>query len=229
MAAELNPSSQTLGNDQRGATGIATHGAGSYATTTPPSPPQQGSPQRSRVRGRAEMSPKAKRIAAVTVAASPSGTQEMTNAELTHAYQTLAAQSAHDRAWIRTVEEAIIDHANRIDVYSDLMATIDTRFVEVTQAVGEKTAQADTELREHVRAEDAATRARLEAAEATLQKALGALDTELRQHTKEALQNLGERLHLVEVHCSATQPTRQDQPQQRAAAQPQGLRQPLCS
>ena len=204
MAAELNPSSQTLGNDQRGASGVATRAAGDYSTTAPSISPQQGSPQRTRVRGRAEMSPKAKRVAPAIVAASPSGSQEMSNAELTHAYQTLDAQSAHDRNWMRTVEEAITDHASRIDVYSDLMATIDTRFVEVTKAVGDKTTQVDTELRDHVRAEDAATRARLEATEATLQKALGALDTELRQHTKEALQSLGERLHLVEVHCSAT-------------------------
>ena len=52
-------------------------------------------------------------------APSPSApTRDMTATELTHAYQHLAAQAALDKAWAKTVEASITDHALWLDRHS---------------------------------------------------------------------------------------------------------------
>ncbi len=44
--------------------------------------------------------------------------RDMTLSELTHAYQHLAAQAAHDKTWVKTVELTITDHALWLDRHS---------------------------------------------------------------------------------------------------------------
>ena len=44
--------------------------------------------------------------------------RDMTLTELTHAYQHLAAQAAHDKVWVKTVELTITDHALWLDRHS---------------------------------------------------------------------------------------------------------------
>ena len=128
----------------------------------------------------------------------------MTLTELTHAYQSMSAQLALDRKWMKTVEEATTDHAQRIDIFSGLLDNVDKRFREVTSTLESDVLKTDTDLRQHVQAEDAATRARLDAAEQKLDSALASLDSDLRSHTQQALSDFGDRLHLLEVAASAT-------------------------
>ena len=155
------------------------------------------SPGRRNVTNREELSPQAKRVAVGEVAPSPPAAgRDMTITELTHSYQSLAAQLALDRGWMKQVEEATTDHAQRIDIFSTLLNNVDTRFREVTTTLEKDASKADSELRQHVQAEDALTRERLNAAEQKLNAALDSLDTDLRKHTQEALSGLGDRVHL---------------------------------
>ena len=61
----------------------------------------------------------AKKIASPERAASPAKpTREMSLLELTHGFQSLAAQGEIDRKWMLQVEEAITDHATRIEQHA---------------------------------------------------------------------------------------------------------------
>ena len=163
------------------------------------------SPGRRSAATREEMSPQSKRVAHGEIAPSPPAPgRDMTLTELTHAYQSMSAQFALDRNWMKTVEEATTDHATRIDIFSGLMSNVDVRFREVTTTLGDNATKADGELRQHVQAEDALTRTRLDTAEQKLEAALASLDTDLRKHTQEALAGFGDRVHLLEVAASAT-------------------------
>ena len=48
----------------------------------------------------------------------------MSMAELTHAYQHLAAQAALDQGWMKKVQEALTDHAGRLDSHADCLKKI---------------------------------------------------------------------------------------------------------
>ena len=98
-----------------------------------------------------------------------------------------------------TVEEAVTDHAERLDVFSDLFAMTNTRFVEQESALKASTTQVDHDLREHVKAQDAHSQHRLDALETKLSQTLDELDVELREHTKVAIKNLADRVHVTEV------------------------------
>ena len=90
----------------------------------------------------------------------------MTSTELTHAYQHLAALAALDKAWVKTVETAITDHALWLDRHShagdSIMHQVEQRlkrqFDATTQPPPTTTATAqaadttDAQLRAHVQA-----------------------------------------------------------------------------
>ena len=139
------------------------------------------------------MDPAAKRVQRALLAPSPPGPyRDMTIAELTHSFQALSAQAALDVAWMSTVEEAVTDHAERLDVYSNLFAKTNTRFEEQEVELKAAATQVDHDLREHVKAQDAHSQHRLDALETKLSQTLDELDVELREHTKAAIKNLAD-------------------------------------
>ena len=101
-----------------------------------------------------------------------------------------------DKAWAKTVETAVTDHALWLDrqmhAGDAIMHTVGQRlkrqFDVTTQPTLTATAQtADTtgaQLRAHVQAQDATVTARFDKAEAALQGTLAAFDETLRAHTQ---------------------------------------------
>ena len=142
----------------------------------------------------------------------------MTNTELTHSYQHLAAQADLDKEWMKKVEAAITDHATWLDrhergnqgVRPELAFHRETVMREVEARIGELqpppavSPSADGELRAHVRAQDAAMGERLASVEQALRQAIAATDTELRLHAQEAVHTLAERVHVLEAHRGMT-------------------------
>ena len=142
--------------------------------------------------------------------------RDMTLTELTHAYQHLAAQAAHDKVWVKTVEMTITDHALWLDRHSQagdaIMHQVEMRLKRQSDATVTTTTKAqpadttDEKPRAHVQAQDAAVTARLDQAEAALQATLSALDGTLRAHTQEAVgatqaavEALAAQVHLLDT------------------------------
>ena len=136
-----------------------------------------------------------------TEAPSPTApSRDMIPSELTHAYQHLAAQAPLDKAWVKTVEMTITDHALWLDRHSHAgdssMHQVEQRlkrqFDATTQPTPTTTATAqaadttDAQLRAHVQPQDETVTARLDKAEAALQATLATLDGTLRAHTRKS-------------------------------------------
>ena len=124
---------------------------------------------------------------------------EMTMAELTHAYQHLAAQAGLDKQWSTRVESAITDHAMWLDKHSRAGNTLAKALDDLTKAVADSSGQTttttattgadgtsggntqadttDAQPRAHVQAQDAAMGARLDTAENALRALIGSLST----------------------------------------------------
>ena len=129
-----------------------------------------------------------------------------------------------DKAWVKTVETAITDHALWLDRHShagdSIMLQVEQRLKRQFDATTHPpttttTAQAavttDAQLPAHVQAQDATVTARLDKAEAALQATLATLDGTLRAHTQEAVgatqlavEALAERVHLLDTACGLT-------------------------
>ena len=99
--------------------------------------------------------------------------RDMTLSELTHAYQHLAAQAAHDKTWVKTVELTITDHALWLDRHSQagdaIMHQVEQRLkrqfdatVTTTATTAQTADTTDEKLRAHLQAQDTGVTARLD-------------------------------------------------------------------
>ena len=149
MAAEqLAPPSKKRGSSSRSVSPLVA----SPSAQSDPGPATSGSPQRL--------------LGARIEAESPSApTREMSQMELTHAYQHLAAQAELDKQWMSKVEGAITDHAVWLDhhvvefrqVGPQLKLQKDLVMRELDKRLKSHTGpspSADAELRAHVKAQD---------------------------------------------------------------------------
>ena len=161
----------------------------------------------------------AKRVQARVDTPSPAAaSRDMTRSELTHAYQHLGAQASLDKGWMKKVEEAITDHATRLEQIFAHFRSLDDNLKDKVdnQTVDEKlkdlktsadpAGMSDRELRDHVQAHDQQVADRMASIESVLTASIANMDNELRMHTQQAIKettgivtDIAERLHMMET------------------------------